>query len=723
MKRSLGRCLLVLVLFIAGCRGGDRVAPGDFKGAPIIVISIDTLRSDRLPAYGYDKVETPAIDALRADSILYERAYSHTPLTLPAHVSMLTGLLPSRHGIRDNVGYRFYSDKVPFLPRALKKAGYQTGAAVSAFVLRAETGLAEGFDFYEADIDVRPTESLGSSQRPGDETLRVAKDWLAKTASGPFFLLFHIYEPHTPYTPPEPFASRYSDRYDGEIAAADAVVGNLVAELRRLGVYDKAIVVLLSDHGEGLGDHGEQEHGVLLYREAIQVPLMLKLPGGRRGGTSVAAPVQQVDLFPTLASLVGAEIPEEGQGASLMDLETGDTAKPRRIYSETWYPRLHMGWSELTSLVEDRFHYIEGPDPELYDVAADPAEKQNRLREERRAFAMLRQGIQAFQRPLAAPSEVDAETAARLAALGYLGSPAAATEGPLPDPKSRIHTLAEFGQAIHFVSRQEFAKALPLLEGVVAANPRMVDGWENLGLTLHRLGRFEEARRAYEEAMEISGGVGHVALSLGSLLLDMNRLDEAEKHAELGLETGPALAHSLLSRVALARGDTAKAEKEARAALAARGSRIGPLIAMAQVFKEQDKLEEALKLTDDAERDLSQMAGEQKFTGLFLLRGDLLARLGRGEEAEQAFLREIRDFPGSPTGYSRLAVLYAASGRPQDAVATIRRMVEYENSPGAFAEAVRTLRTLGDPAGAAALLRHALTVHPRSQELRSLAAG
>jgi choline-sulfatase len=720
MKRSL--CLLLFVL-LAGCRGGgDQVTPGELKGAPIVVISIDTLRSDRLPAYGYDKVETPAIDALRADSILFERAYSHTPLTLPAHVSMLTGLLPSRHGIRDNVGYRFYSDKVPFLPRALKKAGYRTGAAVSAFVLRAETGLSEGFDFYEADIDVRPTESLGSSQRRGGETLRVAREWLEKSASGPFFFLFHIYEPHTPYTPPEPFASRYADRYDGEIAAADAIVGDLIAELERLGVYDKAIVVLLSDHGEGLGDHGEQEHGVLLYREAIQVPLMVKLPGGRRGGTSVEAPAQHVDLYPTLASLVGAEMPAGGQGTSLLDLEA-ENAKPRRIYAETWYPRLHMGWSELTSLVEDRFHYIEGPDPELYDLAADPAEKQNRLREERRAFATLRQGIKAFQAPLAAPSEVDAETAAQLAALGYLGSPSAATEGPLPDPKSRIHTLAEFGQAIHFVSRQEFAKALPLLEGVVAANPRMVDGWENLGLTLHRLGRFEEARRAYEEAMEISGGVGHVALSLGSLLLDMNRLDEAEKHAELGLETGPALAHSLLSRVALARGDTARAEKEARAALAARGSRIGPLIAMAQVLKEQDKLEEALKLTDEAERDLSRMEGEQRFTGLFLLRGDLLARLGRGEEAEQAFLREIRDFPGSPTGYSRLAVLYAASGRPQDAVATIRRMVEYEESPGAYAEAVRTLRTLGDPAGAAALLRHALAVHPQSKELRSLAAG
>jgi len=592
-------------------------------------------------------------------------------------------------------------------------------------VLRAETGLAEGFDFYEADIDVRPTESLGSSQRPGGQTLDAAKGWLEKSAAaGPFFLFFHIYEPHTPYAPPEPFASRYSDPYDGEIAAADAIVGNLVAELQRLGVYDKAIVVLLSDHGEGLNDHGEQEHGVLLYREAIQVPLMLKLPGGRRGGTSVAAPVQHVDLFPTLASLVGAEMPAGGQGASLLDISEGETtAKPRQLYAETWYPRLHMGWSELTSLIEDRFHYIEGPNPELYDLNADPAEKQNRLREERRAFATLRQGVKAFQAPLAAPSEVDAETAAQLAALGYLGSSAAATEGPLPDPKSRIHTLADFGQAIHFVSRQEFAQALPILQRVVVDNPRMVDGWENLGLTLHKLGRLEEARGAYEKAMEISGGVGHVALSLGALLLDMKLLDEAEAHAKLGLETGPALGHSLLARIALARGDTAAAEKQARAALEARGSRIGPLIAMAQVLKEQGKLEEALKLADEAERDLSRMEGEQKFTGLFLLRGDLLARLGRAEEAEQAFLREIRDFPGSPLGYSRLAVLYAAEGRPQEAVTTIRRMVEYENAPGAYAEAVRTLRTLGDPAGAAALLRHALTVHPDSKELRSLAAG
>lgn len=721
------RVLLALTLVsLTACSGGKNaeVRPGEFKGAPVIVISVDTLRSDRLPAYGYDQIETPAFDALAQDSIVFERAYSHTPLTLPSHVSLLTGLLPNQHGIRDNVGYRVYPEKVPFLPRALKAAGYQTGAAVSAYVMRGESGLGEGFDFYEASIEVRPNESLGGSQRSGRETLRQASAWLEKAAGGPFFFLFHIYEPHTPYAPEEPFASRYSP-YDGEVATADAVLGAMIAELQRIGVYDKAIVVLLSDHGEGLGDHGEQEHGVLLYREAIQVPLFLKLPGGRLGGTRVAAPAQIVDVYPTVASLVGVEPPKDGPGTSLLELgdrNGGEGAPARRIYAETYYPRLHMGWSELQSLVEDRFHYIHGPDPELYDVVADPAEKANRLRDERRAFATLRQAMRGFDRPLEAPAAVDSETAQKLAALGYLGSSVAVEPGEaLPDPKTKVHTIGEFSKALFHISREEHALAVPVLEGVLRENPRMVDGWESLGQSLHKLGRRQEALAAYEKAMELSGGVGHVAVGTASVLLDMGRLDEARQHAELALETGPAAAHSLLAQVYLAKNDPQRAEKEARAALESRGSRIGPLVTLAQVLQKQGKLEEGLEVTGQAMAELEKMEGRSKFVGLFEVRGDLLARLDRTAEAEEAFRREIQDFPSNYKAYSRLAVLYAYQGRGPEMVGVLREMVDRDKSPGAYAEAVRTLRVVGDAQGAAQLLRYALSVYPQSRELRELA--
>ena len=331
------------------------------------LISIDTLRADRLPAYGYDGVETSAIDSLRQDSILFERAYSPAPLTLPAHTSLLTGLLPAEHGLRDNAGYRLDAARIdageiPYLPDAFKSLGYATGGAVSSFVLRGKIGLDKGFDLYEDGIEFRTGTDIGERQRPGAETLNLTTEWLRRVAGRPFFLFFHLNEPHTPYQPPEPFRSRYSSPYDGEVAAADQVVGSLLAELKSLGVYDRTVILLLSDHGEGLGEHGEPEHGLLLYTETLRVPLMLKLPDARWAGRSVSAPVQLIDVYPTLAGLLGLSGSEHLRGRSLVELMMGE-APARRLYSETFYPRIHLGWSELAALTDDRYHYIEGPDP------------------------------------------------------------------------------------------------------------------------------------------------------------------------------------------------------------------------------------------------------------------------------------------------------------------------------------------------------------------------
>ena len=273
----------------------------------VIIVSIDTLRSDRLPAYGYDGVETPAIDAFRRDAILFERAYSPAPLTLPSHVSLFSGQLPTTTGIRDNSGYRLDEGYAPYLPRLLSQAGYATGGAVSAFVLREATGVGQGFELWEDEIESEGGIVLEVPERSGRETLDAVRPWLRSKAGERFFLFFHLYEPHSPYAPEEPFRSRYDDPYDGEVATADAIFGALLDEIRTLGVYDEALVLLLSDHGEGLGDHGEQGHGVFVYRETIQIPMLLKLPGSERAGESVSAPVQLIDVLPTIASRVGME--------------------------------------------------------------------------------------------------------------------------------------------------------------------------------------------------------------------------------------------------------------------------------------------------------------------------------------------------------------------------------------------------------------------------------
>ena len=410
----LAAALVGVSLLLGGCGGSDRDASSAGgrgqarvpEGTPVVLISIDTLRSDHLPAYGYDGVETPAIDALRADSILFEHAFAHSPLTLPSHTALLSGRLPPFNGVRDNMGYRFRPDGPEgaesagsgfYLPSAFHRAGYRTGAAVSAYVLRGETGLDRDFDLYEDRIAERAGPTGESVQRPGDETLAAASSWLREVAGEPFFFFFHIYEPHAPHTPPEPFASRYGATYDGEVAAADRVIGHLLERLRALGVYDRAIVVLLSDHGEGLGDHGVEDHGLFVYREAIQVPLMIKLPGGRRGGQSVGRAAQLIDVAPTLVSLLGLEGGEDLAGTSLLDLEN-QTGEERALYAETYYPWVHYGWSPLLSIVRYPDHLIQGPDPEVYDLASDPGETHDLADGDHRLYASLRRELRPYPR-------------------------------------------------------------------------------------------------------------------------------------------------------------------------------------------------------------------------------------------------------------------------------------------------------------------------------------
>ncbi|HEX5759516.1 MAG TPA: sulfatase-like hydrolase/transferase [Thermoanaerobaculia bacterium] len=709
--------LLVPLLLTAACnRGGDEV----FPGAPVVLISIDTLRSDRLPAYGYQGVETPAIDALRADGVLFERAYSHYPLTLPAHASILTGLLPPDHGVRDNTGYTLDLDQVPFLPKELKKLGYATGGAVSTFVLRAQTGLGPGFDFYEDSIETKRGAPLGGQQRPGSETLRVASSWLDGVAEGKFFLFFHIYEPHTPYAPPEPFASRYADKYDGDVAAADAIVGRLLARLQELGVYDDALVVLLSDHGEGLGDHGEEEHGIFLYREALQVPLLLKLPGSRRAGETITAPAQLVDVLPTVLRMVGAEVPAAAKGKPLLDL-AGETAA-RPIYAETWFARLHMGWSELTSVVQGDQHFIQAPTPELYDLAADPGETRNVLTRERRAYAALRREVERFAKPLAEPEEVDPETAQKLAALGYLASPAlAGDEEALPDPKTQLHVLADLAAAGRHFFRREYEQAIPIYRRILADNPRMQDPREQLALSYWRLGRFGEAAAAYEEALRLSGGSTQFALNLAALYQEMGRLEEAREHAELALASSPAQARWRLADIALAAKDLEGAERHARAAVVERGSQVQPLVGLAQVLARRGKVEEAFVLVRQAEGELARREEREDPSGFHFVYGDVLARQGRAEEAKRQFHEELRLHPDNLDAHTRLAVLQVADGNPREGVRVLQEMVEKNPSASAYAAAVETLRVLGDARAAAALLQHARRAYPQSEQLRALA--
>ena len=668
----------------------------------MILISIDTLRADHLPAYGYKDVATPAIDALRKDGILFENAYSHVPLTLPSHVSLLTGLLPPDNGVRNNIGFPFDASKHPTIGSLLKTNGYATGAAVSAYVLRGNTGLANAFDFYDDKIDVHQNEAIGRLQRPGGETEAIAENWIGNLATrqpgNPFFFFLHLFEPHTPYEPPEPFRSRFASPYDGEIATADSIVGKFVGFLKRSGIYDRALIILLSDHGEGLGEHGEDEHGIFLYREDIHVPLMVKLPNSQRANTSVATPVQLIDVLPTVAEVVG--IKANATGRSL--LATGGAS--RRIYSESLYARIHLGWSDLRSIIDDQFHFIDAPHPELYAVA-DKAERKNVIEENRRVLASMRESLQPFSREMPSVGAIDPEEAKKLAALGYLGSTSVQTTGPLPDPKDRIGELRMLNDAARLEADGNIVGAIAKYRQLVAENPRLSDAWSQLARLLQESGKIDEAIATYKQAIQLAPSLaGAISLSLGDLFLANNQPDEAATHAHLGLSTNPGTAHIILGRAALAKGDLETAVRESQTAMNIHGYRAPSQVLMAQVLVKQKRLNDALRVIDQAAAEVHD-AHEDVPPLLYFVRGDVLARRNEFDAAIAAFNEETRRFPHDRDAYASLAVVYLVTGRRADANRTMEQLVRANPSSSSYELAAQTFADLRDTEDAAAWRR------------------
>jgi arylsulfatase A-like enzyme/Tfp pilus assembly protein PilF len=679
------RRLSLLLILLAACTGEQRQ---EAVNPPVILISVDTLRSDRLPMYGYGRVETPHFDALRRDAVLFERAYSHCPMTLPSHLSMLTGLLPTEHGVRNNIGYQFDGAKFRTLAEALQERGYRTGAAVSSYVLRSETGVDEGFDSYDDSIPVATAGAVSEHQRSGFDTLKAAQSWLDANASSgePFFFFFHIYEPHAPYTPPEPFRTRYVNApYDGEIATADAIVGSLLERLKTAGVYDRALIVLVSDHGEGLWDHGEDQHGILLYREALQVPLVIKLPGSERKGTSVATPVALSSIFPTVLGLEG----------SLLDAKTA--AKP--VYSETLYPRIHLGWSELRSLIDGNHHCIEGPRAELYDLSSDAAEKRDLASSERRTAAALRGELAKYPSNIEAIGAIDPEEAKKLAALGYVGTAKNRT-GPLPNPRDEIASIEQIKAAFRLADERRNDQAIAALRALLARNERLADVWSKLGEVLVSTGRYDEAVTAYQSAISRTERFSpDLALGLGFALLEAGKPAEAAEHARLALGSNPREANELLARITLAQGNYAAAEQHARAAIEAGDRQPRSILLLAEVQRGAGRLPQAMQTIDEADRRAHDLEVPHLY-GADYLRGDILARLDRPDEAMAAYRREIEHSTDHLQSYANLAVIELILGRSADAQRTLEEMARKNPHRGAYLLAAKTLEAFGDREGA-----------------------
>lgn len=693
-------------LVVAGAIVLWRWWPTPVTRGPIVLVSIDTLRADRLPVYGYGKGRTPAIDALARESVIFDRAYAHAPQTLPSHASMFTGLLPFEHGVRDNLGFTLKND-VPVLPELLASAGYRSGGFVSAFVLRADTGIGRGFQTFD---DVLPRSGIdrspGQIQRSGPATLAAATSWMDSQPDQSFVLFLHLYEPHTPYAPPPRFATL--EPYDGEIALADEVLGQLVSYLTRRGWYRDSTMIVTSDHGEGLGDHGELEHGLFVYDEAIRVPLLVRLPDGAHGGRRVTEPVQHIDLLPTLARLTGVTAPSAGRGRDLGPLlfGTGGIAA-QGIYSEALYPFYHFGWSELLALTDDRYRYIKAPREELYDLDRDPDERANVAGERGQAAAAMRAALEAMVagRDLDAPSDVSAEDRERLAALGYVGtgSRAAASAGGAakPDPKDMAPVLAEYRAAIDLLESREFAKAAEAFGTLARKQTDMTDVWLQYAAVLTRLGRHTEALSAYREVVRLKPTEPGGTLGAASALLQLGRLPEAREHARLAVASAPASAHQTLATIAIAARDPVTARAEATRAAAADATLpmreyVEGLIAYAEA-RYADAIGPLQAAYDAWTRRTAQIPD------LRFHLADALARMERYAEAERLFKEEIALFPAGTRARGGLAMLYAATGRMNDVEQVLSDMLTVSPAPATYARAAELWQMFGRPDRAAAI--------------------
>jgi arylsulfatase A-like enzyme/Tfp pilus assembly protein PilF len=585
----------------------------------VVLITLDTLRADALGVYGNKEVRTPNLNALAGGGVVFEQAMTSAPLTLPAHSTIMTGQFPPRHGVRDNGGFFLGPDQVT-MAEILSGQGFKSGATVGAFVLDSKWGLDQGFAAYQDDFDMTnvKTMSLSSIRRPGNEVVDLALKWMDGVAGQRFFSWLHFYDPHAPYVSPEPYKSEYRGHpYRGAVAFTDAQVGRVLSFLKDRGLSDRTIVIVSGDHGESLGEHGEETHGFFVYESSMHVPLIMHAPFSLTAGRRVSLPVRTADILPTVLDLLQLPVPESLAGVSLAPLLAGakELPKPTEGYAEAMYPLHHYGWSELIASRSERYKLIDAPRPELYDLERDPKELKN-IFEERRSVgdAMLR-NLRAQKRLMAANApatpkaeDVDPETRARLAALGYVGSFVATSEGPSSDradPKDKIE-LFNLMTTARDVSKDEggSGKAIAMLSRVVRDDPNVIDGWFMLGMEYFKAGKYTEAVANYSRALQLkpdydlalinmanayrrlgrddaalAGYERYVAVDpenafvryqIGEIYLDQGNLERAETEFAKALKIDPKLASALVATgvIAFQRGQLPQAEKQFKDALA-----------------------------------------------------------------------------------------------------------------------------------------------------------
>jgi choline-sulfatase len=699
----------------------------------ILLVTLDTMRADRLGAYGYARARTRHLDKLASEGVRFEWAFSPAPITLPAHASILTGLYPFEHGVRNN-GNFYLADRFETLATVLSAHGYRTAAFVSSFVLDRRYGLARGFEVYDDRMQGAQSQIVSlEAERRGDRTAQALSRWLDEyaanpggsgtgsaqatdTSARPFFAWLHLYDPHEPYRAPPPFGPAFADSpYDGEVSFTDAIVASILDKLTALRLDANTIVAVVGDHGESLGDHGEETHSMFVYDSAVRVPLLLWRPGRLPAGLVVRQPARAIDLPWTLTDLVGVQPARTAHARSLVPLIESlvsprsasltpqasrltpqATSASDSIYAETYLPELYMNWAPLRALRDERWKFIDAPRPELYDLSTDPAEQHNLYEREPQRSAAIRQALDRLAGDTTQPVKgvtLDRETVDKLASLGYVGAgaePAPRAPGQLlADPKDMIGLFNRLRRANSAVRDRRFPDALPVLQDVLREDPKNAFATLVLGSAYMGMEQYTRAIQQYQRYLQLVPTSAYAHQWIAICHIRLGQQDSALNEAEAVLAIDPRFSDARILRAGIlaSRGQYDQAITELQQAVSLDPAKPMIRLDLAKVLDEAGR-------PDDAQREFEAILKAQPdyvpaLTGL----GALLAKRGRPDDAAKLLRRSLALEPAQDDGRFNLARVLEQQGRRSEAIDEYRRLADAPATSPAVKAAARARLT------------------------------